>query len=246
MSRGFYTIASGMLTQQRALNTISNNMANIKTPGFKTERVVTTTFEQELMVRMENGKLTPIGKGAPITMVEDVVTTFDATALSLTERPFDIAIQGEGFFTVQNDAGQNYLTRNGNFDVDENGLLVLPGIGRVQGENGDIEVNGSDFRVELDGTVIDSKGKVLDKILVQVPAEGVELSKYTNGMYMTDGELVQLEMPNVAQGVLEGSNVDPNSEIALMIQTQRSFQSCAKALTMIDEINQKSANLASL
>ncbi|MEF9976403.1 MAG: flagellar basal body protein, partial [Oscillospiraceae bacterium] len=81
MNRGFYTIASGMLTRQRSLNAIANNMANAKTPGFKSERVVTTTFEDELMVRTNGMGKTPIGKGAPVNTVEDVVSDFDAAQL---------------------------------------------------------------------------------------------------------------------------------------------------------------------
>ena len=56
MFTGFYTAASGMLTQQRTLNVQANNIANMDTPGFKTERVVTTTFQQEFLNRLEDGK----------------------------------------------------------------------------------------------------------------------------------------------------------------------------------------------
>ena len=63
MATGFYTAASGMLMQQRSLNVIANNMANASTPGYKTERVVSTTFEQELLMRQEGFQKTFIGTG---------------------------------------------------------------------------------------------------------------------------------------------------------------------------------------
>lgn len=247
MSNGFYTVAAGMMTQQRSLNTIANNMANSKTPGFKSERVVSTTFEQELLIRQEGSAKYPLGAASStVTLVDEVASKFDVGNLADSERPFDIAIQGEGFFTVAAENGTNFLTRNGNFDIDEEGFLILPKIGRVQGEGGDIEIGSSDFKVYADGNVYDKDGKLIDKMLIQNVAEGRTLEKYANGCYLAGGEdeLQQVEAPNLAQFVLEGSNVDYNNEVALMIQTQRAFQSCAKALTMMDEINQRTARIA--
>ncbi|MEG2659955.1 MAG: flagellar hook-basal body complex protein [Oscillospiraceae bacterium] len=246
MNRGFYTIASGMLTRQRSLNAIANNMANAKTPGFKSERVVTTTFEEELMVRTDGLNRTNIGNGTSINTVEDVVSNFDAAQLFDSERPYDLAIQGNGFFTVTAADGKQYLTRNGNFDIDEEGFLILPGQGRVQGEKGDIEIGGAEFVVQESGQVYDNKGKAVDRILIQNAAEGTKLAKYANGMYMSTGELLRVQNPGIAQFVKEGSNVDFNTEMSLMMEAQRSFQSCAKALTSIDQINQKAANIAAL
>ncbi|MEG0178205.1 MAG: flagellar hook-basal body protein [Oscillospiraceae bacterium] len=246
MNRGFYTLASGMMTRQRSLNAIANNMANGKTPGFKSERVVTTTFEQELMIRKEGNKETAIGKGAPVNMVEDIVSDFNATQLMQTDSPYDIAIQGDGYFAVAKDGGQQYLTRNGHFNIDAEGFLILPDQGRVQGIKGDIKIGGAGFSVDSQGTVYDDKGKLVDTLLIQAPAEGTTLPKYANGMYVAEGELVPVTTPNTAQFVYEGSNVDYNNEMALMMETQRSFQSCSKALTMIDQINQKAVNLGSV
>jgi len=64
MLRGFYTIASGILTQQRTINVLTNNMANVNTPGFRASRVVSTTFEHEYLTRIEGYNTGAIGKGA--------------------------------------------------------------------------------------------------------------------------------------------------------------------------------------
>ena len=125
MLTGFYTAASGMFMQQRTLNVLANNMANAATPGFKAERVVSTTFEQELLTRQERGNNGLLGKGSPVRLVQDVPSLFDPSLLKETNRPMDIAINGEGYFNIKSADEQQYMTRNGNFDIDDEGFLVL-------------------------------------------------------------------------------------------------------------------------
>lgn len=247
MFTGFYTVASGMLTQQRALNVQANNVANINTPGFKSEDVVCTTFEQTLLTRIEGGKRTPVGKGSPIRLVQDVASRFDASMLEETGRPFDMTIAGEGYFNIMV-GGRRMLTRNGNFDMDEEGYLILRGAGRVQGKKGDIKVDGSSFTVSAEGEVTNGKGKRLDTLLLSRPAEGVTLEKFTNGLYVVpQGQeataLEDLDNLYVIQNCIERSNVDINRELTTVIETQRNFQSCNNALKVIDQMNQKTANM---
>ena len=101
MLRGFYTAASGILTQERTLNVLTNNMANVNTPGFRASRVVTTTFEHEFLTRIEGENIGAIGKGAPIRMVSDVPVRFDPSMLEESGRPYDVALDGQGFFNIQ-------------------------------------------------------------------------------------------------------------------------------------------------
>lgn len=98
MLSGFYTAASGILNQQRTLNVLTNNISNAKTPGFRAERVVTETFDFELMTRIEKGNTQRIGLDSPIQLVRDVPTIFDTNSLVETGFPMDMAINGEGFF----------------------------------------------------------------------------------------------------------------------------------------------------
>ena len=77
MLEGFYTAASGMLMQQRTLDVLTNNIVNAKTPGYRANRVVSTTFEQEFMTRLEQQNTGRIGVGAPIRVVAEVPTRFD-------------------------------------------------------------------------------------------------------------------------------------------------------------------------
>ena len=242
MLEGFYSSLSGMLVQQRTLNVLSNNVVNVKTPGFKEERVISTTFHDELMVRTENGKKIPIGTGDPIRLVEDVVTNLESSSLEATNRPFDIAIVGNGFFNIATEDSQ-YLTRNGNFDIDTEGYLILAGAGRVMGENGNIQVSGSDFVVQPDGVVTQSDGTVIDKLLITQPEEGTQLEKFVNGLYVAPENLVPLDTDEfqTAQYNLETANYDINREYTLMMEAQRAFQACSSAFKMLDSISQKTA-----
>ena len=97
MLSGFYTASSGMLVQQRNLNIISNNLVNSQTTGYKSERLITTTFDHEFLTRIEKNNNERIGSGSPVSLVDDVITNFNGSSLDETERPLDMAIVGEGF-----------------------------------------------------------------------------------------------------------------------------------------------------
>lgn len=244
MLEGFYSALSGMLVQQRTLSVLSNNIVNVKTPGFKEERVVSTTFHEELMNRTEKGVKTPIGKGDPIRLVEDVISDFEASSLVASERPFDVAIVGNGFFNIQTAEENQYITRNGNFDIDEEGYLILAGAGKVLGENGPIQISSSDFSVLEDGSVLSADGTVLDKLLITQPAEGTQLEKFVSGLYVAPEDQQQVAPQDfvTAQYNIETANYDVNREYTLIMEAQRSFQACSSALKMLDSVSQKTAS----
>ena len=257
MLRGFYTAASGILMQERTLNVLTNNMVNSQTPGFRASRVVSTTFDQEFMTRYErmNGP-SAIGVGSPIRVVSDVPTQFDPSSLEETGRPFDVAINGDGFFNYQvTDAEGNqtqYLGRNGNFDIDAEGFLVLPGVGRVLGEKGTIhfEELHTDFIIETDGQVYDAEGTVIDRLLITQPPQDAKMVVAENGMFQVEDIALNEQINDrtiLVQGWTERSNVDLNREYTLAIEAQRAFQACSSALQIVDKINQKAAQqIASL
>ncbi|HHX57310.1 MAG TPA: hypothetical protein GX710_04765, partial [Clostridiales bacterium] len=87
MLSGFYTASSGMLVQQRNLNVISNNLANSQTTGYKSERLVTSTFDQEFLTRIEKNNTEQIGVGSAVSLVDDVITNFNGSSLDETARP---------------------------------------------------------------------------------------------------------------------------------------------------------------
>jgi flagellar basal body rod protein FlgG len=246
MLSGFYTAASGILVQQRNINVIGNNIVNSSTPGYRSERLVTSTFDHEYLVRRENygNDYTYLGSGSPVNIVDDIPVDYTESSLEETDSPFDNAIVGEGYFNIQGEE-RIYMTRNGNFDVDEEGYLILPDTGRVIGNNGFIQVGGSDFTVKEDGTVLDAQGNEISKLEITMPADGAELVKYENALFVCDNTR-QAEGYSVYQKALERSNVDMNSEYTRLIEAQNAFKASSTAIGIIDSMNAKAAQLASI
>lgn len=244
MISGFYTAGSGILTQQRILNVVGNNLTNSQTNGYRADRVVTSTFEQNLLTRIENGKFTGIGEGDPALLIDVVETKFDESSLEATESPYDMAIVGEGYFNIAGDA-DTYLTRNGNFNIDEEGYLVLGNAGRVMGQNGEIYVGGPDFSVSADGGIYDAQGQRTATLLITQPTENANVDKLDNGFFVAS-EADTVQNPTVYQNQIERSNVDMNDEYTRMIEAQRALQSNASAIKIVDQMNAKAAGLASI
>lgn len=241
MFGGFYTAASGVLMNQRSLNVSANNIANVKTSGFRPKRLVKTTFDEEL-VRQMNGTVTGLGGGSTISVAAGEMTSHKQGALVDTGKTFDMAISGDGFFVVQGD-GNQYLTRNGHFTKDEDGYLVLPGVGYVQGTAGAIVVDETGFIVGKDGIIYDNEENQMDQFQIVQPDNYDNLTFYENGTYgAINGVVLEEVYPELHQGQLEESGVDLNAEMTRAMEVQRAFQSCSKALTIIDQMNQKSAS----
>lgn len=244
MLSGFYTAGSGILNQQRAVNVIGNNISNNQTAGYKAQRLVSTSFEQNFLNRLENGVYTPIGQGDPAVITDVVDTDYNSSYLKETESPYDMAIVGDGYFNI---AGNNntYLTRNGNFNIDAQGYLVLDGIGRVQGRNGELLVKGKDFSITPHGLVYDKDGNYVDRLLMTKPAEGSQIRRLDNGMFIADQTDIE-ETAVVYQNHLEQSNVDMNQEYTKLIEAQRALQASASALKILDGLNAKAATISSI
>lgn len=244
MLTGFYTIASGMLTNQRNIDTIGNNLVNLQTPGYRSERVIVSSFEQELMIRRDELGLDVLGDGigATAAVVGNVSTLFSGGSLKPTDRPLDAAINGEGFFNIAGYNGTNYLTRNGCFDIDEQGYLVLPGIGRVSGANGPILVESSDFEIREDGSIVNFDGEELGRLRISAPIDYNTLEKQANGMFTATVPPVPVANYQVVSNYLELSNGDMNQEMTNLVAAQRAFQSCSTALKIADSLDRKAAS----
>ena len=245
MLSGFYTAASGMLTQQRDLDVIGNNLVNQQTPGYRADRTLVSPFEMELAARREAAGDTALGRGAPAAVVGEVRTLMQHGDLRETSRSFDIAINGDGFFNVRAQNGQIMLTRGGSFDADENGNLILPGVGEVLGRNGDVlHVGGPGYRVEQNGDVYDQNNRRLGRLMLTAPQEGSTLTRLDGGMFRAPqgADMRIVEDAQFVQGSLELSNVKMDQELTNLIATQRAFQSCSSALQIIDAMDRKAAS----
>lgn len=246
MLAGFYTAASGLLVQQRNISVIGNNITNAETPGYRTERAVMSTFDQEYLVRVhDNGIKTYVGTGSPVSLVDDIPVNYDGSSLKETENPFDHAIVGEGYFNIQG-AEREYMTRNGNFNVDTEGYLVLEGVGRVIGQDGFINVGGSDFTVDTHGVVYDADHNQLGTLKITMPENEPDLVKYNNALFICTGNTRNAENYSVYQFCQERSNLDVNQEYMRLIEAQSAFKACSTAMGIVDTMNAKATQLASI
>lgn len=180
MLRGYYTAASGMISQQRRQEVLSNNMANMLTPGYKAEQTTLRAFPEMLMERMGSQKL-PSKNGGHIPLnarigslntgvyIHETLPDFTQGSLNETGFATDLAIvngelpdeNGYLFFTVQNENGEVRYTRNGNFTVDSEGFLVTGQGHYVLDENGDpIQTSSEEFTVDASGAIQLEEGPV--------------------------------------------------------------------------------------
>jgi len=241
MSNGFYTAAQAMLLQQRRLNTISNNIANVKTNGYKKEETVISSFQENLLYRIENNQKTQIGSVSNLQGIDEINFRFDIANLEDTNRSLDIALVSEGFFTVKSN-NTIFFTRDGSFNIDSEGYLVTSQGARVQGTKGDIRVIDDSFIVNETGQVRNSKGQLIDTLLIQAPNEQSNLIKMENGYFTETSGNMQTITPWVIQSMLENSNVDVTEEMTQLIEVQRNFQSVANALKTIDGLNARAVS----
>lgn len=243
MLSGYYTIASGMLSNQRNLDAIGNNLVNSQTPGYRGERVVNSAFEMELMTRREatGNEVLGDGVGQVAAIVDDSVTMFQSGLLKDTGRNLDVSINGSGFFNIAAADGTTYLTRNGGFDIDEEGYLILPGYGRVLGQNGEIQVNTSDISFLSDGTIQNADGEEIATLAITAPADYATLTRNDNGMFTSEAQLPAAADFEISAKRLELSNISMNQEMTNLLDAQRAFQSCSSALQIVDALNRKAA-----
>lgn len=249
MLSGYYTISSGILTRQRELDIIGDNLVNARTPGYQAQRAVSSTFDMELLIRQQAEGQTVLNPGyaSVEAIIDDVVDIYGQGSIDETGLETDLAIGGEGFFNI---AGENetYLTRNGNFQIDTEGYLALEGYGRVLSTAGaPIRVMRSGFSVNSYGDVFDSEGRSLGRLRITAPNDGATLERLDNGMFrIENGGGRDAQNYEIAQKHIEYSNVDMNREMTYLIQSQRAFQSCSSALQIIDSMNQKAVKIASV
>ncbi|HHZ01823.1 MAG TPA: flagellar hook-basal body protein [Tissierellia bacterium] len=244
MSRGFYALTSGMLTQQRKIDVQSNNIANLNTAGYKKEEALTSNFGNLFIHKYKEKGIyreeTPINNVSAIRTVTETNTHHSQGALEETGLITDFAIAGSGFFAVENN-GEILYTRNGSFTVDEEGYLLLPGIGRVQGEFGDLYVGGDKFEVTPGGSIV-VEGEIVDNIAVYDFVDYNLLNKFGPGLFISNEEPELVDYPTVLNGTLERSNVDLTEELTNMLAAQRALQTAAQALKIYDMVNDKAVN----
>jgi len=218
--------AASMSEMTRQQERTANNLANADTVGFRRDR----TFTDVLSDRVD-------AEGNPVS-VRATTQWADpqAGALEATGNPLDVALGGEGFFVVTDEAGATRYTRAGRLTTTPDGTLVTPDGFTVQGPDGPIQLplTGGDVAIAADGTIRVGAQNVGALQVVGFP-EGTAFERLDGATFATDAAPERLDAPDVRQGFVEGSNVNPLSEMSDMITHFRLFESQQKMLQTTDQ-----------
>jgi flagellar basal-body rod protein FlgF len=211
---------SQQLAAYKSMDSIANNLANMSTAGFKRE---TPQFQEYVdQVQPAEGQT---GMQA-VSFVQNTGMLRDLSEghLQTTGAPFDVALNGQGYFTVQTANGTRY-TRNGHFTLDGSGRIVTDNGDPVQGDGGDISISSDDGDVHIaaDGTVSGLKGQIAKLSVVDFPVDSA-LVKQGESLYSTSQASQPAVGTSVKQGAIESSNVEPVIEMSNMIDVMRSYQ----------------------
>ncbi len=260
MDSSMRTSASGMAAQQRMIDVIANNLANVNTTAFKRSRV---SFEDVLYETLQGSRIVnyrgaetvgpvQVGKGVRVGAIVRLQTQ---GAPETTERPMDLAVEGDGFFQVQRPDGSTAYTRDGSFTISDQGQLttnggyvVLPGVTVPQ--------DASSVTISQNGTV-----SVIAAGASQETEIGrLELARFLNptgllaigeNQYQAttaSGDPIQgfpqdEGFGTLQQGMLESSNVEIVQEMTDMIAAQRAYEINAKAITSAEDMMQATRDI---
>ncbi len=262
MMRALWTASTGMTAQQLYVDTISNNIANVNSTGYKKNRI---EFKDLLYETLERG-LVKDGQGKPVNLqvghgVKVSATTkfFTAGSLEATSNPYDLAIDGAGFFKVTGANGEELYTKDGSFKISadgENMKLVTSDGYFVQGSNGDIDLgsNVKDVIINESGliTVNRTDGTMEEIGTMSIgtfvnPAGLESVGKNLFKGSLTSGEVFDATEDgsggDILQSYLETSNVQVVEEMVKLIQAQRAYEINSKSIQTADEMLGMANNL---
>lgn len=255
MNKSIFTPLSGALAQERVLEIVANNLANMNTAAFKGDTVTFKLLEAEPEKRY-NEPLPPAnfkvnfeemmpfrGNEMAYVGVADVHRDTSQGPAKETGNAADLMIDGKGLFQVMTPEGLRY-TRAGDFLLNPNGVLVTQSGHPVLGEKGNIVVRGSEFEVNRRGEVYQD-GELVDRLQLFSAANESNLERVGNNYFLYNGPeegLKVVENPSVMQGFVEGSNVNAIKNLTAMIIAHRSFEAYAKAVSNYDKVMEKSSN----
>lgn len=266
MIRSLYAGVSGMKNHQVKLDVIANNIANVNTTGYKS---ATVTFEDLVSQTIKNASMgsdtslgnnpSQVGVGSQIGGIS---SSFTQGAPQYTGNPLDMAIQGNGFFAVQDINGKIFYTRDGAFKFDNEGYLINQQGYRVLDSEGDviqITETIATLNVNRQGqlTALDEAGETIDQrnIGIAFITNPESLIKEGNNLYSPSENTMPADTDEaidvaglegrgtVEANALEMSNVDLSAEFANMIVTQRGYQANARVISVSDQMLEELINL---
>ncbi len=249
MINGYYDAAGGMVTEFNKLNTISNNLANVNTPGFKQDNLIIGEFERlfsqkrDILPLNNNTKEAAKFLNRNLNKVPEVVeeyTNFSIGNIQRTSNPLDLALkQKDAFFTV--DANGQKLTRAGNFSLDDRGFLITKeGFKVLDIKNRPIQIPPDTKEITIDknaGIYADGE-KIATLKIVRIKNLNT-LKKTGNTLWEFNQNEAKIDTKNtILQGFLEKSNVNPVIQMTDLIQTNRMVEAYQKVMTtFMDDLN---------
>lgn len=253
MIDALYISATGLRSQQEQIDVISNNVANMQTPGFKKGRVNFAEITGALPEAQAPGEGSgSLGGGI---RVMSTLQVFSEGELRLTQNLTDLAIDGNGFFELDNGAGEKVYTRAGQLRIDDEGYLVSTNGLRLT-QNVQIPPDATDLRIATTGEVTAKLGDDAERTELGV----IELATFASADALTaigDNNFAPTERSGAAsfgkpgdpgfgklqQGYLEMANVDLIDEMSNLVMAQRAYQLNARVLQAADQILETINNL---
>ena len=223
-------MANRGVAQITRLDLVANNIANVSTPGFKVSQLY-----------MVDAGLVDDGAGTQSSHNLMSIDDFSQGTIQSTGNVLDLAIEGDGFFTIQTDSGDAY-TRDGRFQMDGEGKLVTLSGDYVLGRSGVISFEGDTIEFDKEGAVI-VDGVEVDVLKIVRFESPSALNKLGEGLYGDPDNLAGMrveEEPTVQSGCLEGSNVQVITEMTRMIDIQRSFELYQKVMQTLQDMDKLS------
>lgn len=252
--KALYIASTGMAAQERNVELISNNIANMRTTGYKRQRaefqdLLYQEYRRAGSQTSDSGTQAPVGievgSGVKTAATPRIMSQGTVTP---TEKDYDVAVRGEGFFQIQLPDGRTGYTRDGSFDRDSNGLLV--NVDGYQVEPGiTIPQNANSVSISADGIVQAYIGTATTptqlgqlQLARFANKEGLESVGDNNFVESAASGPPQVGTPNsdgtgsLLQGYLESANVNPVTEIADLIAAQRAYEMNARVISGADDM----------
>ncbi len=225
MSSEIYSALSGAMAAWREMDVVANNLANSATDGFKEQRLVFESMGREDGAEFSDGYVA----------ARHQVSDLSDGAVHVDDVDTHLALQGEGFFSVESDDGEALLVRSGRFMLDEQGILVTESGHAVLGQGGPIQIpEGATMVVSSDGRVSTAEGDELGRLDIVTAEDVVPLG---NLAWRPIGEVLPAEGVQVVQGAVETSNTDPLRGMTDLMHASRYFELYHKAMQASDELD---------
>ena len=240
--RGLGAAAPGMRAAQARMDVLANNLANAATTGYQRDTALSVSFDDMLLRRFFDGAppAAPVGPLSAGVQLQATAARLTGGPLRYTGGPLDVAIHGDGFFTVQTPQGVRY-TRAGDFTQDAQGRLTTPAGDLVLAGGQPLAAPNIGMSIAEDGTV-SAGGQALGRLDVVSAADLGALRKEGNNLWAPAGQgqvsgliLPQARGQALRVGFLEGSNVEPALEMVNLIETMRAYEADQKAVQAHDQ-----------